>query len=221
MRIVIAGTVHQDPLCRSELRRMLATRKTAEVTSPRFVAVEADPDHFAEIESLRPTFKLKARRAWPELSDEVIDKLSLTMLFEGDTHSEFFPDVDVVWLDRGRVPSSASDVSQFDDRRLAFYQPWIESRRALSAGFEAQSMLHYLSSAAKLGVAEGPPWRDPQRDLRWYSEMLPHIEHACDADWGLVVCGAEHGLPENGNIAELLQLSGHLVEFEDLVRAVS
>ncbi len=212
LRILLAGTVHWDPICRKELRTKLDEYRIAQGEPPSFVAVEAGYDHFSQLEDQRLAFKSSARTDWaPDVSQELINELSLTMLYEADTTLEVFPNVDVVWLDRVRDQREPEKVSQYPETAASRYAPWIGERRESGAGFDFASTLTYLSSAMKLYVRDGPPKKDPARDAEWFDEMSPRLAKGANRSWAIVVCGVEHTLDEPGNRARLLLEDGHQI----------
>ena len=102
MDILIVGIVHFDVLGPDRLKKWLQEVFEIRNSSPEFVAVEWDEKIFNQIISQRSLIRELAKTVWPEASSDFLDKIKLSLGFEGDTHNSIFAGVETLWLDQGR-----------------------------------------------------------------------------------------------------------------------
>ena len=95
--IWIYGGFHDDPGSRRKFLDELAKHKTA----PHFVAAEWEESVFERFVEWRSWVEEWLRSCWSFLTPEDRHELSLALAWEGDAYKNFFPRLDVLWLETG------------------------------------------------------------------------------------------------------------------------
>ena len=135
MKLYIAGVNHLDPLCRPKLVKWLQQLSETHDKRPAFVAVEYDKNLFEKAKKQRKRFRQMLQKEWPSLTSEQLNILENSLVYEGDTHLEVFPDVEILWLDTRRQETDSSVVDKFEkyaEDRLAMYKQYSFGEKTLS-----------------------------------------------------------------------------------------
>jgi len=205
MILRVAGIHHFDPTCRQQLLEWLRSYSESH-GDPAFLATEWDEQHFLQVKGQRDRFFNLLRDAIPGLSDEVLNTLKLSLGFEGDTHLEVFPDVEVLWLDQGR----RGDVALYAEDRLAMYREFLAQEEA---PVDNANVLVRLSQSARQ-TAEAPE-AGGGRD-GGFANLI--IERAAkrDGDYGVIIVGGFHAGQQPGSMRSLLDEAKLTCEVTDL-----
>jgi hypothetical protein len=204
MRLYLFGTDHHDPKCPSELSSKLQTVKDLEISSPAYLAVESDQSHCTEILSQRDHFCEIAKVAWPSASNETLETLASTFVFEAAIPPLLFPGVKIVWLDEGRDLPEPDAISRFAEKRLCLFKSFLGS---LEIPSNHDSAINYLSSASRLIVRGAQGGDNDPRDEKW-ARILEGETPSATTDWAIVVVGAHHIERRSGNVADRLEAAG-------------
>ena len=122
MDILIAGIVHFDVLGPDRLKKWFQKVLKIRKSFPEFVAVEWDEMIFNQIISQRSLIRKFAKASWTEAPSDFLDKIELSLGFEGDTHNSIFEKAETLWLDQGRPVSDRSIVSEYAKDRMNKYK---------------------------------------------------------------------------------------------------
>jgi hypothetical protein len=90
--IWIYGGVHDDPGSRQKFHAELAKQETP----PQFVAVEEEQSLFKRLAVWRSCIAEALKLQWNFLTPEDCSELSFARVWEGDSHAERFPNIDVM-----------------------------------------------------------------------------------------------------------------------------
>lgn len=201
MEFYFAGVIHNDVTHRKLLREWLENLSKDKTARPTFIAVEYDKELFQQIIEQRPHIRKRAEEKWPGLDGQVLDAIELSLGYEGDTHLEIFPDVDILWLNQGRE----NNVSSFANLRLQTYQMFIGDTDPL--GMDVSEVISILSQRAK---ANSPPNKNFNRgrNKKWHTLIRNRIEGKKD-NWAIIVVGLSYTQSWDGNLRYLLENDGH------------
>lgn len=202
MKLHIAGVNHFDPSCRSQLKLWLERLATDNDGPPAFVATEWDENIFAEVKRQRGRFRKVAQREWPNASSDLLDVLALSLGYEADTHTEIFPNVEVLWLDEGR---QYNNVDTYAEGRLSVYKSLLRGEQLPT---DSASALSKLSSAAR-NNAPPPKGRRTARDGKFARLILKRIAKGGGA-WAIAVVGYNHASNNQGTMYSLLDAQKQL-----------
>src|SRR5262249_54535335 len=95
--IRIYGGIHNDPGSRQQFLKELTKRRTA----PHFVAVEWEKSVFERFAAWRLRIAEGISSHWDFLTCKDCHELSRAFAWEGDAHTERFPDTEILWLESG------------------------------------------------------------------------------------------------------------------------
>lgn len=206
MRLRIAGVYHADPISRRRLRDWLK-RPSIEETDPlAFVATEWGRGVFERVKAQRSRFLCLARREWPEAGPDFLNELALSVAFEADTHVEFFPNVEILWLDEGRQISDPSVVDRYAEDRLDSYKDYLKGQVLPR---DTASALTKLSEAIR--QPEHRFSNEPGRDIRFAELVLNKIRRG-RGYWAIAIVGATHASDDKGSMRQLLEGGGQPCE---------
>lgn len=162
---------------------------------PAFIAVEYDHLHFERIRAQRPDFLEKLRLTWPSLSQNDLHKLSQTLAYEGDTHSEVFPNTKIVWLDEGRQVDG-KNIDDFAKDRLLTYKYWANRNRTPT-----------LEELGERSWQVAQPSNDTQR-CEIFARRIIETASEVSSDWAIIVVGASHVTTEPNSMRSRLEDAG-------------
>jgi hypothetical protein len=204
----IAGVNHFDPAIRSKLVTWL--KKCLEQHgSPNFVAVEWSQSMLAKVKAKRPELMKKVSNQWKKLSVELLETLTLSLGYEGDTHLQIFPNVKTVWLDDCRTYPN-----QFGDRcALRWFNTYKRFLNNMPINRLSDSEILYRMSAA---AAKVPPPKYDLRDSNWADIIKAEIGEN-RLGWGIVIVGNDHILELQGSMTQILRDTGILCHTDSLL----
>ncbi len=200
MKLYSAGINHNDPLMRKELADWLQELKNEHEFDPCFIAVEWGKYAHSKVADARHEFKELARKEWPGVSDELLTTLAEAMGYEGDTHRDLWPDLDLIWLDDDRevTAMTANNLANYAAGRLGVYKLRIGAADPVN---DPTGALQQLSDAAHIGQQT---WVDNPRDESWAKQITAAMANSPDCEWAVVICGSEHFAKHAGNACDLL-----------------
>ena len=202
MRLHIAGVNHFDPLCRPKLVKWLQQLSEIHDKWPAFVAVEYDKNLFEQAKKQRKRFQQLLQNEWPSLTSEQLNILQNSLVYEGDTHLEVFPDVEILWLDTGRQVSDSSEWDKYAEKRLATY-------KQCSFG-EATLSINQLSE--RIRNAEDPEDINLNRSKR-FADLIRKGISKSRGKWTIVIVGFNHTRKDiQGTMRCLLEDNGLICE---------
>ncbi|MBI5777339.1 MAG: hypothetical protein HY444_08110 [Nitrospirae bacterium] len=200
MKLCIAGICHFAPLGRNKLKEWIGQLAQGNTGPPAFVATEWDQTLFAQVKDQRGQFRQLAQKQWTAADADLLDVLETSLGYEADTHDEFFPNVEVLWLDQGRN----GDVSSYAKGRLNVYRSFLDDEPPLTNTAEA---LEKLSQEA-WSRAEQSRGSSTERDDKFASLLLDRISKG-GSDWAIVIVGAAHARYLEKSICMQLDKQGH------------
>ena len=137
----------------------------------------------------------------------------MSLGFEGDTHTDSFPDAKVLWLDVGREVFPPDAVTRFGARRLCVFESFVlQTERDNASDFfslcGSKAAINFLSTTAHLLAEAGRrEWPDP-RDEKW-AQMISHAAEECASNsWGAVVVGFRHTEMNDDMLGGMLRARG-------------
>jgi len=200
--IRIAGVNHFDPLCRHKLLDWFCSCFN-DFGQPNALATEWDEQLFSKVREQREHFANRLREAFPYLSPETVNTLKLSLGFEGDTHLDIFPDVEVLWLDQGRQ----QDVSTYAEDRLAMFKDFLAQP---PIDVNDSNVLARLSAAAR-ERAGGQEIAGGDRDKKFVDLLFKKMADYKDG-YVIVVVGIYHTSQVEGSMRSLLERAGQSCE---------
>ena len=212
MKLYIAGVYHFDPLGRNNLRQWLQGLASANNGSPAFIATEWDENLFALIKGQRRTFRELAQKEWPNAASDLLDTLERSLGYEADTHTEFFPNVEVLWLDQGRQ----AIVERYAEGRLNMYRSYLEGEQLPT---QSSMGLAKFSAVARQRADSSEAERqrtqlfeeESERDTKFASLILERIAKGGGV-WAIAIVGGRHASEGKGSMRQLLEEQGQLCE---------
>lgn len=205
MILRIAGIQHFDVTARERLVGWLRSCGS-EFGAPEYVAVEHRQDIFDEIKRQRTEFRRMLTSRWPLLSPSVVEKMTMSLGYEGDAHSEVFPDVEVLWLDEERE-ASENLIRDYAKGRLELYQSYLPNR---VAEMDDAAVLRALRQAdAAILDARLPPVRGCERDLKFAEVILKRIAMG-GTGWGCIIVGKSHARRYPKSMVDILENNGQI-----------
>jgi hypothetical protein len=198
MILRIVGVNHFDPLGRQGLCDWLK-QISQNYGRPTFVATEWDKDIFLRVKAQRKRFRRLLRGQWPNISEHLLGILELSLGYEGDSHEEIYPGMDVLWLDEGRDVPVEDAITKYAEDRLTRYRAYMGEG---VCGCDDTSTLGKMSKAAAL-EAGSPPETGPDRDKRFADLILQKVKQSPDG-WAVVIVGKDHATAIDGSMACIL-----------------
>lgn len=206
MKLYIAGVNHLYPLCRPKLVKWLQQLSETHDKRPAFVAVEYDKNLFEKAKKQRKRFRQLLQKEWPSLTSEQLDILENSLVYEGDTHLEVFPDVEILWLDTGKQEMDSSDWDKYAESRLAMYKQYSFGKTRLN--------INQLSKRIRSG--EDPENINLNRS-KIFADMIHKRVSKSGGKWAIVIVGYNHTrkdmrrtmrclLEDNGFICEVTKI---------------
>jgi hypothetical protein len=198
MVLCIAGVGHFDPAARQRLVKLLryCSKKCGK---PAFIATEWDKNIFEKVIAQRNEFRAAISNQWPSFSAELLNSLTLSLAYEGDSHLEVFPDAEVMWLDEGRE-APEEDIKRYARDRFAIYKGWLGDN--VSETDESAILEKMRKKAAQ--QAGIPPSEGTERDAKW-ADMILRGEAKGGGDWAVIIVGKFHALKYAGSLLDLLE----------------
>jgi hypothetical protein len=198
-KLYFASINHNDPLCRLELINWLDRLSETMDTEPVFIAVEASEQVYKELKCQRNQFKKKAKAEFPQLSEAVIEDLSLTIYYEADAYLKAFPNAGIIWLDANRQVNKES-LLEYAQVRLNMYRPFLNIRG---------DILKRISEDVWNKNWEKPPETplgDPDygRDFIFH-QIIKEAIYTHQGDWAIIIVGASHSAMRNNSVRVLLE----------------
>ena len=210
MRLRIAGINHNDILGPQRLFAWYEELKSVEYQSPSFVAVEYDELLFRQIKMQRPTMRRLVTERWPDTNDEILLILENSLVYEGDLHEQVFLGVDTLWLDKGRIITDPTVISEYARDRLLIYESFISST---STKLNMDDIISMCKAAWDHGAA--PQRGGSQRDDQFSRAILDKIATA-RSGWAIVIVGSCHCAMVDGSMVRLLMDQGIQCEVREL-----
>lgn len=200
MKLYIAGICHFAPLGRNKLKQWIRQLAQDNDGPPAFVATEWDQTLFVQVKDQRGQFRQLAQKQWTAAGTDLLDVLEISLGYEADTHDEFFPNVEVLWLDQGRN----DDVSSYAKSRLNVYRSFLDDEPPPTNTAEA---LEKLSQEAWRRAEQWHGSRT-ERDDKFTSLILDRISKD-GGDWAIVIVGAAHAKYLEKSMRMLLDEQGY------------
>lgn len=192
----MVGVNHFDPLGRADLLARLRELAATHSDLPTFVALEYDQQQFGTLAAQRPHFCKVLRDACPDLSDDELNTLVSSLVYEGDAHREVFPATPALWLDEGRVLDSDSDLSGYADRRAQMYIG------------HARGKLHGASQNISQAIKAMPPSRIDCARTQKFAVLIQQRLRGAIGTWAIVITGSAHASTSEGSMRQLLEAEG-------------
>jgi hypothetical protein len=208
MKLQIAGIVHQDPLGRRRLNTWIDRAFSLSDQAPAFIAVEWDKRMLASVLAERSRLEELARETWPTAPASFLAELVAAVAYEGEVPISSHPNVDVLYLDEGRVLDDETVLTQFALDRMRNYRHMFDESLDSFGQEQLEAMSRY---SWQVTVCDNPNTRD--------HEFAKRIGEAYPADileWGVVVVGACHALLDQGYMAHQLDELGYECRTEQL-----
>ena len=136
------------------------------------------------------------------MSESLLETLTLSLAYEGDTHTAYYPEADTLWLDEGRKVDR-DDVENYAGHRLDVYKRFLN---AVPEGTNDGSILLRMREAA-IQEAGPIPQQGDARDEKFSARVLQTIKKS-KCDWAIVVVGKNHAGDFKGSIRRILEQSG-------------
>ena len=181
MKLYIAGVNHFDPLCRPKLVKWLQHLSETYDKQPAFVAVGYDSNLFEQIKKQRRRFRQMLHNEWPSLTLEQLNILENSLAYEGDTHIEVFPDVEILWLDTGRQETDSNEWDKYAEKRLAMYKQYSFGKKTLSINKLSERILNI----------DDPEYNNLNRDEKFAYLIRQGISKS-GGKWAIVIVGFNH-----------------------------
>jgi len=196
VKIYIAGVYHFDPFGRTYLQKWLKELDVQHNTRPDFIAVEWDKDIFSKIKNQRGEFYKLAHKEWPNASNDMLNVLKDSLGYEGDSHVNIFPDIEVLWLDGGRKGDHTDIISinSYATVRLNKYRGLLGLNTPLELSILNKKVLEGVNSNSSLS---------DERDTK-FSELILKKVQGKDG-WAIVIVGANHARNETGRMRRILE----------------
>ena len=207
MKIEIVGIIHFDPLCRDRYIDWLSIIGSKYKEPPFFIAIEWDENIFQKVKNQRSHFRELLKEKYPTSDEISIEKLTMTLAFEGDTHLEFFPITPILWLDNDVIINNQTIVDNYSEDRLKIYEGYFGDEKKLS-----NNNLLGLSITAwrKLYYSVNSSSSNTNRDNKFFEFLTNNLDDKCDS-WVIVIVGANHTKNDPGRLAFLLREKGYEV----------
>jgi len=201
MTVLIAGINHTDPTMRQELVKWL-TECSAGFAKPDFIAVEWDREIYWRVNVHRARFRRLLKEQWVDASEGLLNTLTLSLGYEGDSHLEVFPadTVETLWLDEGRQYREG-DIARFAEHRLALYRWYLPD---WPQGATDLDILSRISQGAANDVGPLPEAGD-ERDAKFARRIAQRIAQGVAHNWAIAVVGKNHALEIQGSMLRLLE----------------
>ncbi|MBI2999827.1 MAG: hypothetical protein HYY46_15470 [Deltaproteobacteria bacterium] len=200
--IEVAGVTHEDPVGARRLNGWLGGLGFGTRSMPAFVAVEYDSSHLPQIVAQRPSFRKLVEREWSFLLREDHAELERSLGYEGDAHTEIFPDSETLWLDEGRQGVQKA-VTEFAKQRLDVLRHSAESI--------SQDCDRFLLRLSRQVCEEAKTNRLPtadERDERFASLVIARTRRQ---SWrrAVAIVGASHARHDvEGSFVRLVEAGG-------------
>lgn len=203
MTLYLVGINHFDPSCRLKLCDWFCQCIEKGLRTPCFVAVEWDPEVFEQVRSQRKKFRELLREQWPSMSETLLETLTLSLAYEGDTHTAYYPEAGTLWLDESREVDT-DEVNNYGRDRFNMYKRFLN---AVPAGSDDGSILQGMREAA-IQEAAPMPQQGNARDEKFATHIIQRIEKN-ECDWAIVVVGKNHAGDFKGSMRRLLEEKGY------------
>ena len=201
MVLYIAGVNHFDPMCRGKLSQWLKNLSNSNKGLPCFLAAEWSEDYFLKVKSQRKNFRQILQKEWPHLSSEALDVLELSLGYEADTHIKIFPDVELLWLDKGRWINPDS-IKKYAKKRLTVLKSCLQNDILPKDSLKA---LEKISKSIR--QREKPFSFGNGRDKKYARLIIKRIEK-CRSDWAIVIVGEYHASEDRQSMRSILENQG-------------
>jgi hypothetical protein len=202
----IAGINHMDPAMRGRLINLLAAHKV-KFGSPDFIAVEWDERVFKSVSAKRERFRSLLKREWPNFSEKLLNILVLSLGYEGDSHLQVYPGVEILWLDQGRqYPLGFKE--KCAEWRLRDYKRYL---KALPANASETEILSQMRQAA----SNVPPPQPCGRDKR-FADAIKNKSIGGARGWAIAIVGDDHARRDGGSMRGHLEMMGYKCEVRSL-----
>jgi len=200
MTLHILGINHNDPAMRQRLTGCLLGR-ARKLGRPNFVGVEWDHAIFDKVRAQRQRFRELVALQWPAMSDPLLNQLSQSLGYEGDSHIEIFAQdpVETLWLDEGREHDEG-DITRFSENRLALYKSYLPQWPEVAT--DAEIILR-MSEAASRDIGE-PPLNGDVRDAGFADLLTPRLAIGAN-NWAVAIVGKFHAIKIEGSMLALLE----------------
>ena len=203
MILRIVGVIHRDPLHRQRLEDYFVHCRESGCENPCFLATEWDEETFSKVKAQREVIRTLLKGKWPQASEDLINKIMLTLAFEGDTHTKIYPQVEILWLDQGRQDERPGESGKGFAISLGV------TTELYKLSIDDSNFLQKLSEAI-LCETPGPTGED-ERDGKWAHLILNRITQ-CDDGWAIVIVGKNHAGETEGSMRRLLEAAGQQCE---------
>jgi hypothetical protein len=203
MKFFIAGVNHFDLFGRKKLQGYLKKLSAVHKTSPAFIAVEYDKNHFVRIKEQRKLFRSLVKNEWRFLTEEQLDIFELSLAYEGDSHIDFYPKVEIIWLDKDR---QTDRIDMFAEDRLKVYKAFCKSQ---SITLTNDNLLQFLSYQAYNNTDSSSYGN--YRDVK-FKELICNEANGKPEGWSLIIVGSNHTKNKSGFMRELIENEGQKCE---------
>jgi hypothetical protein len=211
MKLFIAGVNHFDLFGRKKLRGCLKELSVINHTKPTFMAVEYDKNHFVRINEQRKLFRNLVKNEWRFLTEEQLDIFELSLAYEGDSHIDFYPEVEILWLDKDR---QTDRINMFAEDRFKAYKAFCLSQNITLTN---DNLLQFLSCQAYKNVETSG--NGNYRDVK-FKELICNKINEKSQGWSLIIVGSNHTQNKSGFMRELIENGGQKCEVILLDRTI-
>lgn len=210
MKIGVAGINHNDILGPQRLMQWIEHVKANEDSLPEFVAVEFSQEHFSCIKLQRPLMRKFVLEAWPETTPEIQVLFEKSLLFEVDLHKKFFPTVETIWMDQGRVVDDPTKISDYAKDRMNIYLSFLPDCRQKIGIVDIKRMCEVAWDSGSQPKPGGT-----ERDVKFAKIILQRAKGVQNG-WGIIIVGASHASPLPGTMLSRIIDAGISCEVSEL-----
>ncbi|QJB55928.1 hypothetical protein [Pseudodesulfovibrio sp. zrk46] len=211
MKIVMIGGAHDFLVCHENLIAVFEKLQRKHPT-PEFIALEYDKKIFEDyiVPQRNSLDACKDRNTLYSdlLSDDEIRSISACIGYDGDTHKDYFPTSEEVWLDEGAT---------FDFRNMPcssmVYNKLASVTEAIRTGHisrERGDLIEQYKQIEAGGLKLGHG-RNIERDANWIERLEPYLTLDIDK-YAFVIVGADHTREAHGLLRQRLRALGHGIE---------
>jgi len=135
----------------------------------------------------------------PEISESLLNTLTLSLAYEGDAHLQVYPEVEILWLDEGRKLNDRL-WTEYARLRLRMYRNFFWEGLPK---IDDESILLELSRRASLDI-EPPPENGEERDVI-FANLISAKATDDHNKWAIAIVGRNHALENDGSMRHRLE----------------
>lgn len=215
MILRLVGINHKDPVMRQQLIEWLVA-SSAKYGKPGFVAVEWDELIFNAVKAKRAEFRQLLKQEWPNISDPLLNTFALSLGYEGDSHIDVYPNVDILWLDEGRKEGMGDD-----DMTKGFVEKCARWRLLDYKRFLGEWPTDSDDSMVMKQISDGasniPDFKPNSRDDKWVNRIVLKSAQTVNCRWAIAIIGEGHTRKLKGTMRSQLENLNYICEVYSLI----